>query len=92
MVEDRYVREELEQARQAVADAEHLLEGSGSDEGAVNRLYYATFHATQAVPYDRGVEPSSHGAVRNLFGSHVVLDGDAKRSHGRLLTTLADLR
>lgn len=58
----------------------------------MNRLYYACFHAAQAALYDRGVEPSSHGAVRNLFGEHLVLDGDMYRDQGRLLTTLADLR
>lgn len=39
------------------------------DEGIVNRLYYAAFHAAQAVLYDRDVAPSSHGAIRNRLGS-----------------------
>lgn len=72
MGEERYVDEELRKAREALRDAERLDESGGSDEGIVNRLYYASFHAAQAVLYDRGVAPSSHGAVRNLFGAHVV--------------------
>lgn len=92
MADEEYVDEELRKARQALDDAEQLAAGSGSDEGIVNRLYYAAFHAAQAVLYARDVTPSSHGAVRNRFGEAVVLEGDASRSQGRLLTTLADLR
>lgn len=92
MVSREYVAEELEMARQALADAEQLVEGGGSDEGVVNRLYYAAFHAAQAALYDRDVNPSSHGALRSQFGEHLVLEGTVSRTHGRLLTTLADLR
>lgn len=92
MVEREFVEEELRKAEQAVRDAEQLASGSGSEEGTVSRLYYAAFHAAQAVLYARDVNPSTHGAVRNLFGREVVLEGDATREHGRLLTTLADLR
>lgn len=92
MVSREYVTEELEMARQALADADQLVEGSGSDEGVVNRLYYAAFHAAQAALYDCGVNPSSHSALRNRFGEHLVLEGEVSRTHGRLLTTLADLR
>lgn len=92
MVERRFVREELEKARQALADAEQLSSGSGSDEGVVNRLYYAGFHAAQAALYSRDVNPSSHGAVRNRFGEVFVVPGEFSRDKGRLLTTLADLR
>ncbi|WP_276259801.1 HEPN domain-containing protein [Haloglomus litoreum] len=92
MVDDRYVREELDKARDALTDAEALLAADGSTEGVVNRLYYAAFHAAQAVLYDRDVEPGSHGGVRNRFGEELVLEGPATREQGRLLTTLADLR
>lgn len=92
MVDDRYVREELDKARDALTDAEALLAADGSTEGVVNRLYYAAFHAAQAALYDRDVEPGSHGGVRNRFGEELVLGGGATRDQGRLLTTLADLR
>lgn len=92
MGEAEYVDEELSKAREALGDAERLVSTGGTDEGVVNRLYYAAFHAAQAALYDRGVAPSSHGAVRNQFGEHVVLDGSASRNQGRLLTTLGDLR
>jgi uncharacterized protein (UPF0332 family) len=91
MTDERYAAEELSEARRALADAERPVEVSSS-EGIVNRLYYASFHAAQAALYVQGVDPGSHGAVRNRFGEEIVLDGDATREEGRLLTTLADLR
>lgn len=92
MVDREYVAEELSMARMALSDAEQLVAGSGSDEGVVNRLYYAVFHAAQAALYDRNVNPSSHSALRNRFGAIMVRDGPISRDHGRLLTTLGDLR
>jgi uncharacterized protein (UPF0332 family) len=92
MADERYAEEELSKARRALADDERLASSGGSDAGTINRLYYAAFHAAQVALYDRGIEPSSHGAVRNLFGKEFVLDGSASREQGRLLTTLADLR
>ncbi|GAA0196830.1 hypothetical protein ACFFQF_32655 [Haladaptatus pallidirubidus] len=55
MPEEDYVGEELEQARTALTDAKILQEGRGSDTAVVNRLYYACFHAAQAVLYAKGL-------------------------------------
>lgn len=63
-----------------------------SDALIVNRLYDACFHAAQAVRYERGYEPSSHGGVLSLFGSAVVVPGDAARDQGRFLNRLGELR
>lgn len=58
----------------------------------INRCYYACFHAAQAVLYDRGKTPESHGGVLSLFGSDVVVAGDASREQGRFLNRLSELR
>lgn len=63
-----------------------------SDGVVVNRRYYACFHAAQAVLYERGYEPKSHGAVLSLFGSQVVTEGDAARDDGRFLNDRSALR
>jgi uncharacterized protein (UPF0332 family) len=86
------VRGELKQAEQALADATGALDANLSDAVVVNRLYYACFHAAQAVLYDRGYEPESHGAVLSLFGSEIVVAGDVSRDQGRLLNDLSTLR
>ena len=92
MADRDLVRGELEQAEQALADATGALDANLSDAVVINRLYYACFHAAQAVLYDRGYEPESHGAVLSLFGSEIVVAGDASRDQGRLLNDLSALR
>lgn len=86
------VAREVRLARQALDDAELAQEGGLSDRAVVNRLYYAAFHAVQAALYDRGLDPSSHGGVRSLFGSEVIAAGDATREDGRFLSRLSELR
>lgn len=65
--------------------------GCTTPRSTTHRLY-AAFHSAQAVRYAREKNPSSHGAVRQQFGQHVVLEGDASRADGRLLSTLYDYR
>lgn len=87
----KYVAEELEEAHDALSDAAVLLDG-GTDKATVNRLYYACFHAAQAVLYSKGFEPASHRGVVSLFGQEVVLEGDASGADGRFLNELRGLR
>lgn len=86
------VREQIRQAERALDDARGAREAGLSDAVVVNRLYYACFHAAQAVLHDRGYEPESHGGVLSLFGSEVVVEGDASREQGRFLNDLSTLR
>lgn len=86
------VEDQLRQARQALADADGARDAQLSDALVINRLYYACFHAAQAVLYHRGHDPTSHGGVLSLFGSEVVVAGDASRADGRFLNDLSELR
>ena len=86
------IERELHQARQALSDAKKARDADLSDAAIINRLYYASFHAVQAVLYDRGYEPTSHGGVLSLFGSEIIVAGDAAREHGRFLNQLSELR
>lgn len=86
-----YAAEELREARDALSDAGVLRDG-GTDKAVVNRLYYACFHAAQAVLYAKGFEPGSHRGVVSLFGQEVVLNGEASKNDGRFLNELRDLR
>ena len=86
------VDEQLQGASRALEDARGAREAGLSDAVVVNRCYYACFHAAQAVLYDHGREPESHGGVLSLFGSEVVVEGNASREQGRFLNDLATLR
>lgn len=86
------VEAQLRQAHQALSDAEGARDAERSDTVVINRLYYACFHAAQAVLYDRGHDPTTHGGVLRLFGSEIVVVGDATREHGRFLNDIAELR
>lgn len=89
---DAEVADQLQQAEQALGDADGAREAGLSDAVVVNRCYYACFHAAQAVLYDRGKAPTSRGGVLSLFGSEVVTTGDATREQGRFLNRLSELR
>lgn len=86
------IADQLDQAQQALSDAEGARQADLSDTVVINRLYYACFHAAQAVLYDRGNTPTSHGGVISLFGSEVVVTGDTSRDQGRFLNRLSELR
>jgi uncharacterized protein (UPF0332 family) len=78
--------------QQALDDATKAREADLSDAAVINRLYYAAFHAIQAVLYDRGFEPTSHGGVLSLFGSDIIAADDAPRRDGRFFSQLSELR
>lgn len=89
---DPTVERELQQAWQALDDATKARDADLSDAAVINRLYYAAFHALQAVLYNRGFDPTSHGGVLSLFGSEIIADGDAPRKDGRFFSQLSELR
>lgn len=82
---------EMELADGALADADALRQ-QGTDRGTISRLYYACFHAAQAVLYEKGFAPESHDAVKRLFGREIVVAGDASRSDGEFLSDMYDRR
>lgn len=86
------VDREFEQAEQMLADATKAHEVDISKATVVNRLYYACFHAAQAVLYSRGFEPRSHGHVQTLLGRELVQPGDVPREFGRFLNDVETYR
>jgi len=67
-------RHRLARAREAFEEGEHLLTKGGL-MGAVNRFYYAAFHAARALLAIRQVDSSSHSGVISLFQQHFVRTG-----------------
>ena len=88
----KQVRQTFRTLRGAVENTPEAM--WAAEEAAGVRLCVArlAFHAVQAVLYDRGLDPSSHGAVRSLYGSEVIAAGDAVREDGRFLSRLSEPR
>jgi uncharacterized protein (UPF0332 family) len=82
------VAAEMDLAHEALTAANVLLSHGNIENSAVDRLYYACFHAARAVLYDRGFTPDSHQGVLSLFGRHVVQVGDATPEQGRFLNEM----
>jgi len=65
----------LEQARNALDDAQYLLVGKRSPQSIINRSYYAMFYATLALLQKVGKVPSKHSGVISLFDTEFALKG-----------------
>lgn len=89
---DEYVNEELQEAKDALTDAKILHGTQGTDKAVVNRLYYACFHAVNAVLHTKGFDPTTHQGTLRLFGKEVVTEGDATRDDGRFFNDLRSYR
>lgn len=85
---NEYVEEELQDARDALSDAEKMRQAGVTDEALVNRLYYACFHVVNAVLASKDVEVTSHRGLVAMFGKEVVNNGDASAEEGRFLNTM----
>jgi uncharacterized protein (UPF0332 family) len=64
-------RHRLARSREALAEGEQLLRG-GASTGAVNRFYYAAFHAARSLLAIRQVDSARHSGVISLFQTHFV--------------------
>lgn len=82
----------LQEAHTLLSDVRSFKDIDVSDETAVNRLYYACYHATKAVLYDRGYTPKTHDGVKSLLGKELVLSGDLSRADGEFFREMQDHR
>lgn len=82
----------LQEAYTLLSDVHSFKDIDVSDDTAVNRLYYACYHATMAVLYDRGYNPKTHDGVTSLLGKELVLTGKISRSDGEFFREMQDRR
>ena len=78
-------------ARRALRTARLNL-GDGDAEGAVNRAYYAGFHAATAALLSVGETPKTHSGVHRRFHLHFVASGALAETVGQTLNHAFDLR
>ncbi len=77
-------RHRLARARESFADGLLLFE-RGSRTGAVNRFYYAAFHAARALLVTKGLDSSKHSGVIALFQQHFVKTGTVRADIAKAL-------
>ena len=68
---DEQVGLEIKRAEKAWRAASTLFE-SGLYEDSVSRAYYAVLHAAKAALATFGMFPTTHRAVRRMFGFHLI--------------------
>lgn len=87
-----FATESLRLAREMLSDAMLMLERE-SYRSAVDRGYYAMFHAVRAALHNEGVDlPKSHAGLRNLFGQHFLVTDKLNKDLGRWLGQVFRLR
>lgn len=69
-------------------DAARSNHENGYERVALNRLYYACFHAARAVLYDRGYDPSKHRRVMSLVDRELVHKGRLPSEQSQTLRDL----
>ena len=61
-------------------------------ESAANRLYYALFHATNAVLALKGAASSRHRGVKTLFDMHYIKTNIMDIKYSKLYNTVLEVR
>jgi uncharacterized protein (UPF0332 family) len=89
---DEFAERELEKARQSLADARKLNEADGSVPGVINRVYFAAFHAAQAVLSARGTLPDDEDHVPAQFAEDVVIAEETSMDDAQFLNGLRAYR
>lgn len=69
----------IQRAQQTLSTARRNHK-EGDERAALNRLYYACFHAARGVLYDKGFDPKTHDGTLTLFGEKVVQTNEAPQS------------
>ena len=78
-----YIAAHLERASDALATARDNL-AHGHWRGAVNRAYYAVFHAASAALLWLDIERARHAGVQAAFGEFLIKSGVIEAEFGRI--------
>jgi len=65
---------------------------AGTWRNAMKNLYYAAFHAAEAILQSRGIEPKSHEAAQSLLALHFVKAGALPADTVKRLNNLMNAR
>jgi len=85
------VRLEMKKAQETYEEIQILIEAKKWN-GAANRLYYAVFHAVNALLIREGLEINRHKSSHALFSLHYIKTGKLPAEFGRLYNNLQTMR
>ncbi|MBR1808849.1 MAG: HEPN domain-containing protein [Paludibacteraceae bacterium] len=85
------VQHHLTKAEQMLIQAEEMYSLSHYDM-AVNRYYYACFHAVHALLVANGLSAKTHEGLLAVFGKEFVLTGKTDRKYSSFLARMEQLR
>ena len=74
------IKKEIERAEKSLRAAKMLFEEK-LYEDSISRSYYSILHAAKAALLMEGINATSHDAVKNLFGLHLVKTGKIERKY-----------
>lgn len=82
---------EIEKAKRTFAEAEMLKQGEFWN-GVASRLYYAVFHAVNALLIHDRHQVNTHNGANAMFSLHYVKTGILDAEYGRLYNQLQTMR
>ena len=85
------VQKELERAHETFEEIE-IMRQAGKWNGAANRIYYAVFHAVNALFINDGLQTVRHKGSHALFSQHYIKTGKLPMDFGRFYNNLQTLR
>ncbi len=85
------VHKELDAANERLEAAELLFNDSKYVD-AINRAYYAVFHASKALLYSIGRDAKTHSGLISEIGLHMIGKGLIDKKYGVILRRLFESR
>lgn len=81
----------IEKSEKTFLEGEELL-NLGLYNGAINRFYYASFHAARSLLALKELDSAKHSGVISLFNKEFVKPGIVSKEAGKILSTTFSLR
>ncbi len=78
-----YIKYKLQKAEESIAAARVLIENDFYGN-AISTIYYAAFHAVNALLINNELNPKTHSGVKSLFHKEFVFSGKVSRDFAEI--------
>lgn len=90
-IRDAIIKYRCEKAVRLLGEIDVLIDNHLFNS-AINRMYYACFHAVSALLVKSNIEVKSHKGLRQLLGMHLVKTGIVRPEEARIFSRIYDKR